>query len=41
MIIISDTSSLCYLILIDCVDILPKLYDQIIIPELVYEELIT
>lgn len=41
MIIISDTSPLCYLILIDCIDILPKLYDQIIIPELVYEELIT
>jgi predicted nucleic acid-binding protein len=39
MIIISDTSPLCYLILIDCVDVLPKLYNNVIIPQAVYQEL--
>ncbi|GFE70756.1 DUF3368 domain-containing protein [Chroococcus sp. FPU101] len=39
MIIISDTSPLCYLILIDCIDILPKLYGNVIIPQAVYQEL--
>jgi predicted nucleic acid-binding protein len=39
MIIISDTSPLCYLILINCIDTLPKLYGQVIIPEIVYQEL--
>jgi predicted nucleic acid-binding protein len=39
MIIIADTSPLCYLILIDCIDILPKLYSQVIITEEVYQEL--
>lgn len=39
MIIISDTSPLCYLILIDCIDILPKLYGNVIIPQAVYREL--
>jgi predicted nucleic acid-binding protein len=40
MIIVSDTSPLCYLILIDCIEVLPKLYGQIIIPQIVYQELI-
>jgi predicted nucleic acid-binding protein len=40
MIVISDTSPFCYLILIDCINILPQLYDKIIIPEVVYQELI-
>ncbi len=39
MILISDTSALCYLILIDCINVLPKLYDQVIITEIVYQEL--
>ncbi|ACB52568.1 hypothetical protein cce_3220 [Crocosphaera subtropica ATCC 51142] len=39
MIIISDTSPLCYLILIDCIDILPQLYGNVIITEAVYQEL--
>jgi predicted nucleic acid-binding protein len=39
MIVIADTSSLCYLILIDRVDVLPRLYGEIIIPEAVYREL--
>ncbi|MBF2056213.1 MAG: DUF3368 domain-containing protein [Cyanobacterium sp. T60_A2020_053] len=39
MIIISDTSPLCYLILIDCIDVLPKLYGQVIVTKTVYQEL--
>ncbi|MEA5511831.1 hypothetical protein VB715_18830 [Crocosphaera sp. UHCC 0190] len=39
MIIISDTSPLCYLILIDCIEVLPVLYKKVIIPQAVYQEL--
>lgn len=39
MIIVSDTSPLNYLILIGQIDLLPRLFDQIIIPEAVYDEL--
>jgi predicted nucleic acid-binding protein len=39
MIIISDTSPLCYLILIDCIEVLPVLYKNVIIPQAVYQEL--
>ncbi|MGK7954959.1 MAG: DUF3368 domain-containing protein [Crocosphaera sp.] len=39
MIIISDTSPLCYLILIDCIELLPILYEKVIIPQAVYQEL--
>ena len=39
MIIISDTSPLCYLILIDCIEVLPILYKTVIIPQAVYQEL--
>ncbi len=39
MIIISDTSPICYLVLIDCIEVLPILYKNVIIPEAVYEEL--
>jgi predicted nucleic acid-binding protein len=39
MIVISDTSPLCYLILIDAVELLPQLYGCVIIPEAVYAEL--
>ena len=36
MIIISDTSPINYLILIGQIDLLPQLFEQIIIPEAVY-----
>ncbi|HAC65602.1 MAG TPA: DUF3368 domain-containing protein, partial [Cyanothece sp. UBA12306] len=39
MIIISDTSPICYLILIDCIEVLPILYKTVIIPQAVYQEL--
>lgn len=39
MMIISDTSPLCYLILIDCIDVLPKLCGQVIVNKTVYQEL--
>lgn len=39
MLVISDTSSLCYLLLIDRVDLLPQLYGQVIIPQAVRDEL--
>lgn len=39
MIVVSDTSPLCYLILIDGIELLPQLYGRVIIPEAVYQEL--
>ena len=39
MIVVSDTSPLNYLILIDCQDVLPTLFGQIIIPQAVFNEL--
>ncbi|MGG6264814.1 DUF3368 domain-containing protein [Leptolyngbya sp. AN03gr2] len=39
MIVISDTSPLCYLLLIDLIDLLPELYRQVIIPETIRDEL--
>lgn len=39
MIVISDTSPICYLVLIDAVDLLPQLYDRVIIPQAVCLEL--
>lgn len=39
MLVISDTSPLCYLLLIDQVDLLPQLYGQVIIPQAVQDEL--
>ncbi|WNZ47503.1 DUF3368 domain-containing protein [Leptolyngbya boryana CZ1] len=41
MSVISDTSPLRYLILIEQIELLPQLYDQIIIPEVVQQELQT
>jgi predicted nucleic acid-binding protein len=41
MIIVSDTTPLHYLILIDEVDLLPKLFGEIIIPVMVLNELQT
>jgi predicted nucleic acid-binding protein len=39
MIVVSDTSPLCYLILIDLIEVLPQLYGQVIVPEWVQVEL--
>ena len=39
MIVISDTSPINYLILIECVNVLPELYGRVVIPEGVFEEL--
>lgn len=39
MIIVSDTSPLCYLLLIDYIDILPQLYESVLIPQAVANEL--
>ncbi len=39
MIVISDTSPLCYLLLIDLIDLLPELYGHVIIPEIIRDEL--
>jgi predicted nucleic acid-binding protein len=39
MIVVSDTSPLCYLLLISEIDILPQLYGQVIVPTTVYQEL--
>jgi predicted nucleic acid-binding protein len=39
MIVIGDTAPLNYLMLIDRVDILPQLYDRVLIPLAVWEEL--
>ncbi|WGV28286.1 DUF3368 domain-containing protein [Halotia branconii] len=40
MIVVCDTSPLCYLILIDCVEILPQLLGRITIPNAVCTELL-
>ena len=39
MIVVADTSPLCYLILINCVDVLPKLFGRVSIPQAVRDEL--
>ncbi|MGL5082952.1 MAG: DUF3368 domain-containing protein [Microcoleaceae cyanobacterium] len=39
MIVVADTSPICYLVLIDQIDLLPRLYDQITIPDVVLREL--
>lgn len=39
MIVIADTSPLNYMILIGAIDVLPLLYDKIIVPTAVYDEL--
>jgi predicted nucleic acid-binding protein len=40
MIVVSDTSPICYLLLIGKIDVLHQLYAQILIPEIVQKELI-
>lgn len=39
MIVVSDTSPICYLLLIDQIDVLPTLYQAVIIPQAVLDEL--
>ena len=39
MIVVSDTSPINYLILIELQDLLPKLFDRILIPDAVHREL--
>ena len=39
MIVVSDTSPICYLVLLDLIDLLPRLYGRILIPEWVQVEL--
>ncbi|BAU10445.1 hypothetical protein LEP3755_09290 [Leptolyngbya sp. NIES-3755] len=39
MLVVSDTSPICYLILIEQIDLLPQLYGQIFIPDVVRDEL--
>ena len=39
MIVVSNTSPICYLVLIECVDLLPKLYGEVFIPQAVRDEL--
>jgi predicted nucleic acid-binding protein len=39
MVVIADTSPLNYLILIETVDVLPKLYQRLLIPDVVLREL--
>ena len=40
MIAVADTSPLCYLILIDEVDVLPKLFCKVVVPAAVISELL-
>ncbi len=39
MLVVSDTSPLCYLLLIDQIDLLPKIYGRVVIPQAVRDEL--
>ena len=39
MIVVSDTSPICYLLLIGEIELLPQLYGQVIIPRIVQQEL--
>ncbi len=40
MIVVSDTSPILYLLLIDQIELLPKLHQQILIPEAVRDEML-
>lgn len=39
MIVVADTSPINYLILIEAIDVLPALYQKIVVPTAVYDEL--
>lgn len=40
MIAVSDTSPICYMVLIGAIEILPKLYRRVLVPEAVIAELV-
>lgn len=40
MIVVSDTSPVCYLVLVGQIDLLPRLYGQVVIPQAVQNELV-
>ncbi len=40
MIVVSDTSPLCYLLLIEGIEVLPQLFERVIIPQRVRDELL-
>ena len=40
MIVVSDTSPLCYLLLIDLIEVLSQLFERVIIPQRVRDELL-
>lgn len=40
MIVIADTSPINYLVLIDQINVLPKIYGEILIPQAVFDELL-
>jgi predicted nucleic acid-binding protein len=40
MIVVSDTSPLCYLVLIEQINLLEQLYHQVIVPDMVRDELL-
>ena len=39
MIVVADTSCICYLILLNSIELLPRLYGSVVIPNAVYSEL--
>ena len=39
MIVVADTSPICYLLLIGGISLLPQLYGQVLIPQAVRQEL--
>jgi predicted nucleic acid-binding protein len=41
MIVVADTSPINYLVLIEAIDILPKMFREVGIPRAVYDELLT
>jgi predicted nucleic acid-binding protein len=41
MIVVADTTPLNYLVLIDAITVLPKLYESVLIPEAVHRELLS
>jgi predicted nucleic acid-binding protein len=40
ILVVADTGPLCYLILIDAIELLPRLFDRVVIPSAVLSELI-
>lgn len=38
-VVVADTGPLHYLVLIDAIDLIPKLFDQVLVPQTVHDEL--